>query len=318
MHDLDIRLVRYFVTVAHTLHFSRAAEQLYISQPALSQAIAKLEKTLGAQLLTRDNRSVELTDVGTQFLPKAEELLSCADNALSVVQRARRDMRSLLRVGFIPGPGRNMTRILEDAERIAPSLTVRMRRLDWINQEAAVVAGDVDVSFARAPLVSPELDHMTVDREGRVLAVSERHPLAGRGSVSIRDIAEELIITSATCPSEEWAAFWAVSPRPDDAEVLWGPAVDTIEEMLEEASRGHGVCITAESIARGYQHASVSFVPIADISDTTVEMCWRRDNSAPMLQILREAAQHVVEADPSIGAAYGAASDPNRHPVAVT
>jgi DNA-binding transcriptional LysR family regulator len=312
MHDLDIRLVRYFVAVARTRHFGRAAEQLYISQPALSQAIAKLEKSLGVQLLTRDNRSVELTPIGVEFLEKAEELLQCAEGAVAMVHRARRDLGSILRVGFIPGPGSNMSRILEAAEALLPDLTVRVRRLDWLQQETAVVAGEVDAGFARAPLSSPELEHMTVEREGRVLGVSERHPLADRESVSIREIADELVITSQTCPSEAWREYWAVTPRPDGAAVRWGPAVDTVEEMLEVASRDHGVCITAASIAKGYQHANVSFIPIVDVADTTVELCWLRDNPTPLLALLRRAAEQVVAQDVAIRDAYGPAADPNR------
>ncbi len=311
MPDLDLRLVRYFATVARTRHFSRAADLLFISQPALSQAIAKLEKTLEVQLLTRDNRTVDLTAIGAEFLEKAEEVLRHADAALYVVQQARRDERNVLRVGFIPGPGSNMTRILEKAEELSPSLVVQTRRLDWIIQESAVVAGDVDVAFARAPLASSELDHMTVDSEGRYLGVSERHPLAQRASVSIREIADEPIITSSTCPSEAWQLYWAVAPRPDGSTVRWGPAVDTVEEMLDVTSRGRGVCITAESIARGYQHASVSFIPLTDVSDSTVEMCWRRDNRTPLVDLLRHAALTVVSAEASIRSAYHPPSDPN-------
>lgn len=316
--DLDLRLVRYFVTVAHTRHFSRAADQLFISQPALSQAIAKLEKTLEVQLLTRDNRTVELTSIGIQFLDKAEEVLRHAEAALFVVQQARRDRRSVLRVGFIPGPGANMSRILEEAERIAPHVVIQTRRLDWISQEAAVVAGEVDIAFAREPLAASDLEYITVDSEGRYLGVSERHPLAHRESVSIREIADEPIITSSTCPSEAWQLYWAVAPRPDGSPIKWGPAVDTVEEMLDVTSRGRGVCITAEAIARGYQHASVSFIPIVDISDTTVAMCWRRDNHAPVVNLMRQAAQSVVGPDASIRSAYHPRSDPNHDLVAKT
>lgn len=300
MRDLDIRLMRYFVTVAHTRHFTRAAEQLYISQPALSQAIAKLEKSLGVQLLTRDNRGVELTPVGVQFLRKAEELLECADSAISMLRQARRDQKSLLRVGFISGPGSNMSRILELAEQRSPSLTVQTRRLEWSNQEAAVVTGEVDMSFARAPLNATELEHMTVFREGRVVCVSRRHPLAERESVSIHELVDEPVITSTTCPSEAWRMYWAVMPRPDGSAVRWGPTVDTIEDVLEEASRGQGIGITAESVARYYQHASVRFVPLADVPDSTVELCWHKDNQMPTVALVREAARSVVEAASSI------------------
>jgi DNA-binding transcriptional LysR family regulator len=77
--DLDIRLVRYFVAVADELHFGRAATKLYISQPALSKQIRKLENEVGTQLLVRDSRHVELTARGEQFLEDARQLLALAD-----------------------------------------------------------------------------------------------------------------------------------------------------------------------------------------------------------------------------------------------
>ena len=77
--DLDMRLVRYFVAVADELHFGRAAAKLYISQPALSKQIRKLESEVGTQLLVRDSRHVELTSRGEHFLEDARQLLALAD-----------------------------------------------------------------------------------------------------------------------------------------------------------------------------------------------------------------------------------------------
>src|SRR6476619_8284260 len=77
--DLDLRLVRYFVAVAEELHFGRAAAKLYISQPALSKQIRKLESEVGTQLLVRDSRHVELTARGEHFLENARQLLALAD-----------------------------------------------------------------------------------------------------------------------------------------------------------------------------------------------------------------------------------------------
>src|SRR5438067_6870332 len=76
--DLDLRLVRYFVAVADDLHFGRAADKLYISQPALSKQIRKLEEQIGAPLLVRDSRHVTLTRHGERFLDDARQLLVIA------------------------------------------------------------------------------------------------------------------------------------------------------------------------------------------------------------------------------------------------
>src|SRR6187401_2236715 len=78
--DLDLRSVRYFVAVADELHFGRAAAKLYLSQPALSKQIRKLEEQLGTQLLARDTRHVTLTARGQRFLIEARQLLAIAQH----------------------------------------------------------------------------------------------------------------------------------------------------------------------------------------------------------------------------------------------
>src|SRR6476620_1597387 len=77
--DIDLRLVRYFVVVASELHFGRAAAQLFVSQPALSKQIKKLETQVGEQLLVRDSRHVDLTPRGQRFYDEAQQLLALAD-----------------------------------------------------------------------------------------------------------------------------------------------------------------------------------------------------------------------------------------------
>ena len=77
--DLDLRLVRYFVAVAEELHFGRAAARLYVSQPALSRQIRKLEDQVGERLLVRDSRHVALTARGERFQEDARQLLAIAD-----------------------------------------------------------------------------------------------------------------------------------------------------------------------------------------------------------------------------------------------
>src|SRR5215208_6946365 len=99
MIEMDLRLMRYFATVGRHLHFGRASDELFISQPALSQAIAKLEKQLDVRLFDRDRRRVELTPAGQQLLPEAEDLIARAEAAISVANRVRREQRSTFDVG---------------------------------------------------------------------------------------------------------------------------------------------------------------------------------------------------------------------------
>src|ERR671939_485288 len=94
----DFRALRYFVAVAEELHFSRAAERLYIAQPALSEQIKRLEGELGVELLRRTTRRVELTPAGEEFLRRARRILAEADAALADASRAARGETGSIRV----------------------------------------------------------------------------------------------------------------------------------------------------------------------------------------------------------------------------
>src|ERR1700727_1043049 len=98
--DVHGRDLRYFVAVAEDLHFTRAAERLFISQPALSKQIRMLERTLGVELFHREGRRVSLTDAGEALLPHARQTVSAWDRALEAVEESKRAVASTLVVGM--------------------------------------------------------------------------------------------------------------------------------------------------------------------------------------------------------------------------
>jgi DNA-binding transcriptional LysR family regulator len=140
--DLDLRLVRYFVAVAEELHFGRAAAQLYISQPALSKQIRKLEEQLGAALLVRDSRHVRLTPRGQRFLDEARQLLAIAQN---MQQPARPD---IVRIAHVYELG--TSRAVADAYLGAyPTVEVLEHAMDSIAQLDALLQNRLDVAILR-------------------------------------------------------------------------------------------------------------------------------------------------------------------------
>ncbi|MEN0136153.1 MAG: LysR family transcriptional regulator [Rhodococcus sp. (in: high G+C Gram-positive bacteria)] len=279
--DVHPRVLRYFLAVAEELHFRRAAERLFITSPALSQQIRHLERDLGFDLLRRTSRSVELTDKGTEFLPLARAVVDASDELSAWAAGAGRSAQRI-RIGFMAtGAGEFTQRILNATHARLPFLDVQLKHLDWGDQTRALLEDRVDVVFTREPADTDNLRCTPVMSERRVVVLPKGHPLADRSSVQFREIADEVFLPSAT-GSKEWIDYWLGNPRPDGSAARTGPAISTVEEMLEQCAAGSGIALTAESVPQFYGHPGVRFVVVDDLPPTRVLLCARAgdDDSA--------------------------------------
>jgi DNA-binding transcriptional LysR family regulator len=176
---ITLEQVRSFVAVAEELHFGRAAERLQMTQPPLSRQIQKLEKAVGARLLERDNRRVELTGAGAAFLDEAYRLLNMVEGAGDLARRVDAGAAGVVRLGFtavsaisILGPLlRRLTAELPDVE-VRLSERVTMAQVDGIRR------GELDIGLARPPFDTALLSSRVVLREPLMAVVPEGHPLA--------------------------------------------------------------------------------------------------------------------------------------------
>lgn len=125
---MELRQVRYFLAVAESRHFGRAAEQLHVVQPAVSQQVSRLERELGVRLLNRDTRNVSLTAEGTAFLRHAPEILAAVERAAAAARGARQPDR-VLRVGTGSGLGDLLGAVLAELSRTHPHLSIELVRL---------------------------------------------------------------------------------------------------------------------------------------------------------------------------------------------
>lgn len=194
---MNLRQLRYFVTVAENLSFTRAARFLHISQPPLSQQIRALEDDLGVRLFDRTKRRVALTEPGLLFLEEARKLLSQAETARVAVMNAAAGYAGRLRlaypvsVAFHPALPRTL---LEFAQR-APNVRVELAEMYTTAQYDALLAGQLDVGFVRAlPAENmrqrERLRIRELDRERLLLAMPAAHPLASRERVALREFSD--------------------------------------------------------------------------------------------------------------------------------
>lgn len=191
----DTRQLRYFVAVAERLHFGRAAAALHISQPPLSRAIRGLEEQLGARLLARSRRKVELTPEGARFYDEAKRLLGQLERAALEVGAMAAGQSGRLRLGFVsladygvlPG-------LLKSFKAARPGVSLALREMLSPEQAAALAAGELDFGLLLPP-VAGDLEHVVVQSERFVAALPARHARArGRGRVAMRELAGEAFV----------------------------------------------------------------------------------------------------------------------------
>lgn len=196
---MELRHLRYFVTVAETLNFTRAAERLHIGQPPLSMQIRDLEAEIGAPLFERTRRRVELTEAGKRFLPHAHAILAQAVQAADEARRAARGEVGELRVGITSSLP--YTAILPDVlgafRRRHPEVRLQLREMFTIDQFEALEQDRLDVGLVRydAAGAPPGIAIREIGRDPLRLVINAGHALAGQSSVAFRDLRDEEFIS---------------------------------------------------------------------------------------------------------------------------
>src|SRR3954470_18201094 len=197
----DFRQLRYFIAVAERLHFGRAAAALHISQPPLSRAIRALEEQLGAVLLARSRRRVELTPEGTHFLAEARRIVEHLERAAAELRGMAAGEGGRLRIGFVSLADYGVLPELLKAYKAAqPGVALALREMLSPEQASALATGALDFGLLLPPVANAEdLEHLVVQRERFLVALPSRHRLArasrkAAGKLALRELAGEAFV----------------------------------------------------------------------------------------------------------------------------
>ncbi|HUH90195.1 MAG TPA: LysR family transcriptional regulator, partial [Lysobacter sp.] len=153
---MELRQLRYFVAVAQTRNFTRAAEQLHIAQPPLSRQIQQLEDELGVQLLLRNSRPLRLTDAGRVFREQALQILARVEQMKAATQRTGRNERSVLAIGFVASTlYSGMPLLVRRLRQQRPELDIQLLEMMSMDQIEALKTGRIDIGFGRVRAIDP-------------------------------------------------------------------------------------------------------------------------------------------------------------------
>ncbi|MFF2348224.1 LysR family transcriptional regulator [Kitasatospora sp. NPDC058115] len=295
--DVHARDLRYFLAVAEELHFTRAAERLYVSQPALSKQIRALELRLGAELFRRDRHGVTLAAAGEALVPHARKVLAAWADGAAAVEAVKAEQRSTLVVGMSTSPARGglLPAIRSRFTAAHPQATTRLRHVSWDDPTAGLANGAVDIAFVWLPLPGPERFRWTVvAEEPRLAALPDTHPLAARDGFDFADLLDEpfLALPASAGPlRDHWLALDARAGHPPHI----GAEVAGVEETYEALIAGLGICLVAAGNAPLITLGGVTTRPVRDLGASRYALAWRReDEHRPLVRAYAEACRATV------------------------
>ena len=275
--DVDTRLLRYFSAVAMEGNLSRAAEGLFVSQPALTKQIRRLESQLGVRLFTRSRAGMTLTAAGQALADRVPALLAGWDEALREARSAASQAGRVLRVGFLAGAANEATQqIIAAFTRRRPGWRVEMRAASWTDPTAGLASGDTDVALLRLPFPGQASFRVEVlITEPRYVALPASHRLAARDHIPFRDLWEEPFV-AAPAETGAWRDWWLAADEREGHPVRIGAVTDSgqPDDWLAAIANGGGIALAPESAARYYARPGVTYRPVTDVSPSQVGVAW--------------------------------------------
>ncbi len=296
--DVDLRLLRSFVAVADTLHFGRAAEQLFLSQPALSQQVRRLEQRIGLSLFDRDRRSVALTPAGAALLPDATAALAAADDFRVAARRLRRTRQGELVVGFhVRWPSNVLPAVLRRFREVLPDVRVEVVQHDFLDTSAGLRAGASDVALLHLPLAGDDLEIVEVATVERVALVARDHPLARDETTTVA-----ALVASGTpwaIPSDNdpvWRDFWSAA---DERAAVGGDDVDVIQPATQDAlfqviASGGGIGLSYRSLVESQRPDGIVCLGVAGLSPGVLGVGWRADDDRELVTTFARCVEEVL------------------------
>ncbi|MFI6482437.1 LysR family transcriptional regulator [Nonomuraea sp. NPDC050663] len=281
--DVHLRDLRYFVAVAEELNVTRAAERLFVSQPALSKQLRMLERQLGFALFERVHSGMSLTRPGAALLPYARETLA-GWNAGVEAARAAVPSGTLV-VGMQTAVGRGIQQeALRRFRSAMPGWEVSLRLVGWDDPSGGLADGSSDVAFVWLPAV-PGLTTRVLAVERRWVALAEDHPLAALEEIAFEQLEAESFIALPVSagPLRE---FWLGGPGS-----IVGATASTADETFEAITSGLGVALVAEGNAQLYRRPGVAYRPVTGLAPAELAIAWRSGDSRPQIRAFLDALQ---------------------------
>ncbi len=277
---------------------TRAARQLGIAQPALSQAIAQLESELGVKLLERHPRGISLTPAGNALYEKARVAVDAQRDAAGAARSLLRGQEGAIEFGFVGSPPSLAASAAMNAFSLAhPGVTVRYRELSFPGTDTAAWLADVDVAACHEPPADDAVWARTLRHERRVALLPSGHPLALRRVLSVADLLEETFVGFSPAVDSRWAGFWSLDDHRGTAARTTADQAANPQEVLAALASKQAITLVPESAALvlGTVLEGIAMIPVKDAARSPIMLVGHRDRRNPLVGVLIEFADEYAD-----------------------
>lgn len=286
---MNIRDLTYLIAIADHRHFGKAADACFVSQPALSMQIKKLEEMLGVQLIERNTKSIMLTDIGERIVKQARDILTKVDTLKETAKSARDPLSGDLRLGLIPTLAPYLL------PHIMPTLSKQFPNLHFylIEEQTHILLkqlqeGKIDAAILALPLEEEEFTAIPLFEEPFLLATPKHHPLTKRKTVKITDLQNIslLLLTEGHCLRDQALSF-CHSIHTNEVKTFRATSLETLRYMI---ANNAGITLMPELACRPTE--GICYLPFPKPAPTrTIGLVLR--SSAPKLTALQKIAENI-------------------------
>jgi len=284
-NQLELRHYRYFLAVAKELHFRRAAEQLYISQPGLSRQIKQMEDELGIKLFERHNRKVELTQAGVYLQHELSNQLQHFDDIIKHAKLLNDGVEGKLKLAYVGSAMQNLIpELLLKFRETNPNVLTNLKEIDNRRQIQALLNQEIDVGFVRMERVPKGLEIQAAQDETFSLVLPANHSINVSNFKSLTQFKEEHFILFDSSYSDSY--YEKVMQIFDDSGFVPTISHSTVNasSIYRLVENNFGISIVPTSLKYGFD-LDIKFIELTEIPQrTALKVVWNKANTNPVLR----------------------------------
>jgi len=283
-NQLELRHFRYFLAVAEDLHFRKAAEKLFISQPGLSRQIKQMEEDLDIRLFERHNRKVKLTITGKYLQTELKGVIKNLDNILKQAQLMEKGFEGSLKLGYIGSAMQNVIpESLLNIRKVFPKIRFNLKEMDNQKQIEGILNQSIDIGFVRMDRVPRGVEMRPVFKDTFSLVLPKKHKINQRNFKDLSQLKDEsFILFDASYSNSYYEKVMQIFDNSGFSPIISHNTIHayTIYRLVES---NFGVSIVPTSLQKGYD-LDIKFIELKNISHrTTLQMIWNKQNQSPIM-----------------------------------